>query len=100
MSKLQGATLLFAAVLLPTGAWAQERGDHDRDRDRDHHERYYDSDRKDYHEWNEAEERAWRRYWAELNRPFIDWTRANDEQRRAYWRWRHEHPDHPENDRR
>jgi hypothetical protein len=65
--------------------------DRDRDERRDH--RYYDSERKDYHEWNSAEERAWHRYWEEQRHAAVEWQRANEEQRRAYWRWRHEHPD-------
>jgi hypothetical protein len=57
--------------------------------------RYYDDrDHRDRHEWNEAENRAWR-HWLreERHERYRDWARANDRQRREYWRWRHEHQD-------
>jgi hypothetical protein len=89
MSKFVTTLLLTAGLTIPIASFplaAQER-----DHDRDH--RYYDTDRKDYHEWNTGEERAWHRYWEEQHRAAVQWERANEEQRRAYWRWRHEHPD-------
>ena len=56
--------------------------------------RYFDRDHKDYHEWNEAEERAYR-HWLkeERHREYHDWNHANARERRDYWRWRHDHPD-------
>jgi hypothetical protein len=93
MSKFTAAIMLCAGLTLPLAAAPQ----HDRDDERreEHHERnrYYDQDRKDYHEWNEAESRAWRRYWEMERRPYTDWQAAKAEQRAAYWRWRHNHPD-------
>ena len=54
-------------------------------RDREHHDR---------HEWNEAENRAWRHWIVEQRRrEYHDWARANARERRDYWRWRHEHPE-------
>ena len=60
----------------------------------DHPKRYYDPYRKDYHEWNEAEARAYR-HWVEEERHehYRDWNRISKERQREYWRWRHEHPD-------
>ena len=81
------ALILFAATLLSPIAVPPLHADDD------HHNRYYDRDRHDYHEWNEAENRAWHRYWEEQHRPIVEWERAREAQRRAYWRWRHEHPD-------
>jgi hypothetical protein len=67
----------------------------------EHHEdehvkarRYYDRDRRDYHEWNEHENRAYRRWQEERHeREVREFNRLNREQQRDYWRWRHEHPD-------
>jgi hypothetical protein len=60
--------------------------------DDDHRKRYYDRDRKDYHEWNEGEDRAYR-FWQESRRhAYIAWERASGADQRAYWRWRHDHP--------
>jgi hypothetical protein len=60
----------------------------------DHPKRYYDRDKRDYHEWNEAENRAYR-HWleAERHRAYRPWTKASREEQRQYWRWRHEHSD-------
>ncbi len=87
MSKF-AASILFGVTLMAPLTVPAAHAD-----DKDH--RYYDRDRKDYHEWNEAEERAYRRYWAERNhdRQVMEWNRATPEQQREYWRWRHEHPD-------
>ena len=60
----------------------------------DHPKRYYDRDHKDYHEWNEQENRAYR-HWIEeeRHREYHPWERAKRDEQRDYWRWRHEHPD-------
>ena len=89
MFKYTGALLLGVGLILPAALPAQDEH-HDRDHDKN---RYYDSDRKDYHEWNEGENRAWHRYWEEQHHAAVEWQHAKEEQRRAYWRWRHEHPD-------
>ena len=57
--------------------------------------RYYDPDFKDYHEWNEAEERAYRHWLMEERREheFRTYNRIPSEEQREYWKWRHEHRD-------
>jgi hypothetical protein len=56
--------------------------------------RYYDRDHRDYHEWNEAEQRAYRHWLTEeRHRQYHDWDRASARERRDYWRWRHDHRD-------
>lgn len=84
MFKFAGAFLLGAALLMPVSVKTlRADGNH----------RYYDKEHKDYHEWNEAEERAWHRYWEAQHRSYVTWERAKEKQRQAYWRWRHEHHD-------
>jgi hypothetical protein len=87
------STLLMGAMLCGPAALLVRADD-------DHHERhekakrYYDTDRRDYHEWNEHENRAYRRWMEERKeRQFRDYARIKREQQRDYWRWRHEHPD-------
>lgn len=60
----------------------------------DHPKRYYDRDKKDYHEWNEGEERAYR-HWIEEERhqKYRPWAKSRREEQSQYWRWRHDHPD-------
>jgi hypothetical protein len=58
-------------------------------------QRYYDSGRRDYHEWNDNEDRAYRHWLQERHKKYRDWKHASKADQRAYWRWRH---DHPQND--
>ena len=56
--------------------------------------RYYDRDHRDYHEWNEAEKRAYRHWLTEeRHREYHDWNHATGRERSDYWRWRHDHMD-------
>ena len=87
MRKFLGGLLLsgiiaMPVVMVPTIARAD-----------DHPQRYYDADRKDYHEWNENEDRAWRGYLKERRREYREFGKASKREQREYWRWRHDHPD-------
>jgi hypothetical protein len=55
--------------------------------------RVYDKDHKDYHEWNDNENRAWGRYLTENHHKSYEYSRANSKQQSQYWNWRHSHPD-------
>lgn len=61
--------------------------------DGDHH-RYYDRHYRDYHEWNDGEDRSYRVYLKERHRNYYTFNRTSRERQNAYWRWRHRHPDH------
>ncbi len=59
---------------------------------KDNHERrYYDRDRRDYHEWNEREEQAYRHWQQQQWREYRDWNHTPRTRQREYWRWRHQH---------
>ena len=82
--KRYAALLLLSGMLwVPTGSFAAG------------HHRYYDRDRRDWHEWNEGENRAYRHWLMEEQRErrFRAYNRLHAERQREYWRWRHEHPD-------
>jgi hypothetical protein len=51
--------------------------------------RIYDPYRRDYHVWDQREERAYRGYLAERHRSYLAYERQRLAQQRAYWRWRH-----------
>jgi hypothetical protein len=55
--------------------------------------RYYDSDEKDYHVWNDMEDRAYRMYLEEKRRDYVEFPKVKVTEQREYWRWRHGHPD-------
>ena len=88
MRRYISVLLLGATLLLPIAVSA---GDDHHDRDKDH--RYYDRDAKDYHEWNEQEERAYRHYLEERHEHYRAWNKLKRDQQRDYWKWRHSHSD-------
>jgi hypothetical protein len=55
--------------------------------------RVYDPWHKDYHRWDEREDRAFRGYFVEYHREYRPYERLKREERRDYWQWRHDHPD-------
>jgi hypothetical protein len=89
MKKICLFAAMTAALVIPSTILGQDR-DHDRDHDK---HRYYDKRHRDYHEWNDHEDRAWHMYWEQRHRPPVDWGRASERQRERYWAWRHEHSD-------
>jgi hypothetical protein len=59
----------------------------------DHHgeRRYYDRDHRDYHYWNDGEDRQYRAYLVEQHRVYVPFVRIRSRQRQEYFRYRHEH---------
>jgi hypothetical protein len=56
--------------------------------------RVYDRDHRDYHNWDDHEDRAYRGFLTERHETYREYDRQNHKTQRAYWNWRHEHPDH------
>ncbi len=84
MRRYLSTLLLGAAMCTPVVMHAQDH----------HSRRYYDRSRKDYHEWNEQEERAYRHWLTEVrHRRYHSWARSRAAEQREYWRWRHDHAD-------
>ncbi len=85
MRRYLSTLLLGAAMCAPVVMHAREEHPN---------RRYYDSYKRDYHEWNEQEERAYR-HWLqeERRRSYHPWARGRRNEQREYWRWRHEHHD-------
>jgi len=58
------------------------------------YKRYYDRNARDYHEWNDNEQRAYNRYQEEQRADQRrEWARSNRSQQGLYFKWRHTHPD-------
>jgi hypothetical protein len=70
-----GGGLLLAATLVPVDV------------------RVYDSHHRDYHNWNDHENEAYRRYLAEQHWKYKEYQRQSHRRQEAYWQWRHSHPD-------
>ena len=55
--------------------------------------RVYDRDHKDYHNWDDNENRALERFVVEKHRKDHEFSKANKREQAEYWNWRHSHPD-------
>lgn len=53
--------------------------------------RYYDKAGRDYHEWNQDEDRRYREYARERHLGDRDFNRLSSRQQSDYFRWSHEH---------
>jgi hypothetical protein len=78
-----GGVLMAASFITPVATMADD--DHYRER------RYYVRDGRDYHRWNDQEERQYRAYLVDRHREYVVFPRVRAPQRREYFRWRHEH---------
>lgn len=93
------SSLLVTAVLLTgpvMGANPRPQDDKNRDehaRDQQN-QRVYDSQHKDYHNWNADEDQQWRQYLSDQHQKYHDFSKANKKEQDEYWNWRHDHDDH------
>jgi hypothetical protein len=55
--------------------------------------RVYDRNHRDYHNWDDRENRAWGVYLSDNHRHAHEYARARRRERSEYWNWRHAHPD-------
>ncbi len=56
----------------------------------------YDRHHKDYHPWDEHEDRLYRNYWTERRHEYVEYNRLKRGDQDRYWKWRHEHWDEHE----
>ena len=80
-----GAGLLLTGLLTPLAPQTTQAQSVD--------VRIYDSHHHDYHNWDDREDRAYRRYLAEKHYEYREYQRQNHRRQEAYWGWRHSHPD-------
>ena len=55
--------------------------------------RVYDPVHKDYHQWDDHEDRAYRAYLTENHQEYRVYGKQKKADQSRYWKWRHEHPD-------
>ena len=60
---------------------------------KDNHKRYYDKQHKDYHTWDDNENRAYGQYRSENPKVTLEFSKSSKKQQSDYWNWRHAHPD-------
>lgn len=54
--------------------------------------RVYDPGHKDYHNWDEREDRAYWHYVEERHEQYRKYEKLKEKEQRDYWNWRHSHP--------
>ena len=90
--------LLSAALAAPSAGRAaaqpQDNGrQEDRHRDEKDRNRVYDREHKDYHNWDDNENKRWGLYLQENHLKEHDFKKATRKEQSEYWKWRHDHPD-------
>ena len=55
--------------------------------------RVYDRDHKDYHNWDDNENRQWGIFLTNNHRDYHEYSRSNRKEQSEYWNWRHSNPD-------
>jgi len=78
------SALVLSTTLIGPGV-AQAAGGNDK--------RYYDQGGKDYHVWNDNEDKAYRTYLTEQHREYRKFNTVKRPEQEQYFKWRHEHPD-------
>ncbi len=58
--------------------------------------RVYDRDHRDYHNWDDREDHAYRGYLVERHQTYRAYNDQRARDQRNYWKWRHNHPDREE----
>jgi hypothetical protein len=98
MHRLQilGALLLGVALVTPVALRAQDESKKSTTTTTTtstETKRYYDPVEKDYHMWNEQEDRAYRVYLQEKRTDYVEFPKVKVTEQREYFKWRHGHPD-------
>jgi hypothetical protein len=88
MNRYISSLFLAAAIAAPAAIMA-----HPRPQEGSVQVRIYDRDHRDYHNWNDHEDRAYRRYLAAQHWKYREYNRQHHRAQRHYWNWRHSHPD-------
>ena len=87
--------VLSAALAAPSAINAAGKPqDNGRQEENRRENRVYDRDHRDYHNWDDREDRSYRVYLGERHREYHPFVELRVKEQRAYWNWRHRHPDH------
>jgi hypothetical protein len=96
---LLGAGLCAPAAIVARAASQDEHRQEENRRNDEHrndehrNRRVYDRAHKDYHNWDDNEDRTYRQYYSEQHRDYRDYDKLNRRQQNEYWNWRHNHSD-------
>ena len=91
MFRFINVLLLGASLTISVAAIAQDRDDRKENHEQQQSKRYYDKSSKDYHAWNQDEDRRYHDYLKEKHLKDRDFDKLKDRDRDAYFKWSHEH---------
>ena len=80
------AFVLSCALTAPLAMTAADNNTHS-------DKRYYDKKGKDYHTWNDNEDRAYRSYLTSQHQSYRTFDKVSPARQQVYFNWRHSHPD-------
>jgi hypothetical protein len=83
-----GSLLLAAALAAPVAILAAPAPNDDGVQIR-----FYDSRHKDYHNWDDRENKSWGVYLSDNHKRSHEFSRSSRREQSHYWNWRHSHPD-------
>jgi hypothetical protein len=87
-SRFIGSLILAAALIAPVAIMAAPVP-----QDGGVQIRIYDRSHKDYHNWDDHENRAWGIFLTDNHRKSHEYSRASKKEQGQYWNWRHQHHD-------
>ena len=88
IDRYVGLLILAAAIAAPALVVAEAKA-----QEASVQVRVYDRDHRDYHNWDDREDRAYRHYLVAQHRTYREYNRQHYRAQRHYWNWRHSHPD-------
>jgi hypothetical protein len=100
--KFVGSAILTIALAAPATIVAAPHPQDEKTHDQqaaENQKRVYDSEHKDYHNWDDNEEHQWKQYQSTEHLKYRDYSKANKKQQSDYWNWRHQQGDNDDHDR-
>jgi len=90
--KFVGSAILTLALATPavTVAASRPQDEKTHDQESQNQKRVYDSEHKDYHNWDDNEEKQWKQYQSTEHLKYRDYSKASKKQQSNYWNWRHQ----------
>lgn len=96
--KYLGFLVLGAVLIAPIAISTKAASQDDKRQEENHRDkkqkRVYDRTHKDYHNWDDNEDRAYRQFLSEKHMAYRDISKLKRNLQDEYWNWRHDHPDH------
>lgn len=91
---------LSAALMMPIGAMSfpAPQDDHEKHEQEEHERKVYDNEHRDYHNWDQREDAAYRHWLEERHEAYVDFNHLKHKKQQEYWKWRHEHEQHEEHE--